>query len=111
MARARARRRRIATVRLYGAHPRYRVGLVGWVTALEGETSIATARNSATVAGWTLVSRATGLLRVVVIGTVLGPTYFANSFQASYSVPSGPGRCLAKWLGGCSGCRPRSWCC
>jgi putative peptidoglycan lipid II flippase len=46
-----------------------------------------TARNSATVAGWGLVSRATGLLRVVVIGAVLGPTYFANAFQTGYFVP------------------------
>jgi putative peptidoglycan lipid II flippase len=58
------------------------------VTAIEGETPTATARNSATVAGWTLISRATGLLRVVVIGAVLGPTYFANCFQAGYVVPS-----------------------
>ncbi len=72
----------------YGAHPGRRVGLVGLVTALEGETPITTARNSAIVAGWTLVSRATGLLRVVVIGAVLGPTYFANCFQAGYVVPS-----------------------
>ncbi len=28
------------------------------------------------------------MLRVVVIGAVLGPTYFANSFQAGYVVPS-----------------------
>lgn len=47
-----------------------------------------TARNSAIVAGWTLVSRMTGLLRVVVIGAVLGPTFFANIFQAGYVVPS-----------------------
>ncbi len=44
------------------------------VTALEDDTTTNTARNSATVAGWTLVSRVTGLLRVVVIGAVLGPT-------------------------------------
>jgi putative peptidoglycan lipid II flippase len=60
----------------------------GLVTAIEGETPTTTARNSATVAGWTLISRATGLLRVVVIGAVLGPTYFANCFQAGYVVPS-----------------------
>ncbi|MGH3788035.1 MAG: murein biosynthesis integral membrane protein MurJ [Pseudonocardiaceae bacterium] len=58
------------------------------MTALEGETPTTTARNSAVVAGWTLVSRATGLLRLVVIGAVLGPTYFANCFQAGYVVPS-----------------------
>ncbi|MGH3887019.1 MAG: murein biosynthesis integral membrane protein MurJ [Pseudonocardiaceae bacterium] len=58
------------------------------VTALEDEAPTTTARNSATVAGWTLVSRVTGLLRVVVIGAVLGPTYFANVFQAGYVVPN-----------------------
>lgn len=63
-------------------------GLVGLVTALESETSTTTARNSATVACWTLISRATGLFRVVVIGAVLGPTYFANCFQAGYVVPN-----------------------
>jgi putative peptidoglycan lipid II flippase len=47
----------------------------------------ATARNSVTVAGWTLVSRITGVLRVVVIGPVLGATYFANAFQTSYMLP------------------------
>jgi putative peptidoglycan lipid II flippase len=57
------------------------------VTALEGEAPTTTARNSATVAAWTLVSRATGLLRIVVIGAVLGPTYFANCLQAGYVVP------------------------
>jgi putative peptidoglycan lipid II flippase len=46
-----------------------------------------TARNSVTVAGWTLVSRITGVLRVVVIGPVLGATYFANAFQTSYLLP------------------------
>src|SRR5262249_6399128 len=35
-----------------------------------------------------LISRATGLLRVVVIGAVLGPTYFANAFQTGYVVPN-----------------------
>jgi putative peptidoglycan lipid II flippase len=59
----------------------------GQVTTLDDE-SPTTARNSAIVAGWTLISRVTGLLRVVVIGAVLGPTYFANSFQAGYVVPS-----------------------
>ncbi|MGH3844551.1 MAG: lipid II flippase MurJ, partial [Pseudonocardiaceae bacterium] len=58
------------------------------VTALEDPTPTTTARNSATVAGWTLVSRVTGLLRVVVIGAVLGPTYFANAFQTGYVVPN-----------------------
>ncbi|HZZ52233.1 MAG TPA: lipid II flippase MurJ [Pseudonocardia sp.] len=47
-----------------------------------------TARNSATVAIWTLLSRVTGLLRVVVVGAMLGATYFANSFQATNVVPN-----------------------
>ncbi|GAA5157965.1 hypothetical protein GCM10023321_36990 [Pseudonocardia eucalypti] len=47
-----------------------------------------TARGSITVSIWTMVSRITGLLRVVVIGAVLGPTYFANAFLAANSVPN-----------------------
>jgi putative peptidoglycan lipid II flippase len=40
------------------------------------------------VAGWTLVSRVTGLLRVAVVGATLGPTLFANIFQATNTVPN-----------------------
>lgn len=47
-----------------------------------------TARSSVTVAVWTLVSRAAGLIRVLVIGALLGPTYFTNVFQASYVLPN-----------------------
>lgn len=50
--------------------------------------AVSTARSSATVAVWTLASRVTGLLRVLVIGALLGPTYFANIFQAGYVLPS-----------------------
>ena len=45
-------------------------------------------RNSATVAAWTLVSRATGLGRVIMIGAVLGPTFLANSFVTINTVPN-----------------------
>lgn len=45
------------------------------------------ARDSVTVAGWTLVSRVTGLLRVVIAGAVMGPTFFGNVFQAGYVLP------------------------
>ncbi len=45
-------------------------------------------RGSATVGAWTLVSRITGAGRVIVIGAVLGPTYFANTFVATNSVPN-----------------------
>src|SRR6185436_7036182 len=40
------------------------------------------------VAGWTLFSRVTGLLRVAVAGAILGPTFFANIFQATNTVPN-----------------------
>jgi putative peptidoglycan lipid II flippase len=63
-------------------------GVGGVVTALKADAPVTTARNSLTLAGWTLISRATGLLRVIVIGAVLGPTYFANSFQTGSVVPN-----------------------
>jgi peptidoglycan biosynthesis protein MviN/MurJ (putative lipid II flippase) len=42
----------------------------------------------ALVAGWTLLSRVTGLVRVIVIGAVLGPTFFANVFQTINVIPN-----------------------
>lgn len=47
-----------------------------------------TARGSLVVAGWTAASRATGLLRVVAVGAVFGPTWFANVFQSTNQVPN-----------------------
>lgn len=43
-----------------------------------------------TLAGsvWTLVSRITGLARVVVIGAVLGATYLGNTYQAVNALPN-----------------------
>ncbi len=52
-----------------------------------GSREQVTARRSLVVAGWTLVSRATGLLRVLVVGALMGPTYLANVFQAGYVLP------------------------
>jgi putative peptidoglycan lipid II flippase len=46
-----------------------------------------TVRGSATVAFWTLVSRITGVVRVVAIGAVLGPTFFANVFLSTITIP------------------------
>jgi murein biosynthesis integral membrane protein MurJ len=40
------------------------------------------------VAAWTLVSRVTGLARVAVAGATLGPTFFANIFLATNTVPN-----------------------
>lgn len=47
-----------------------------------------TGRASVSIAAWTIVSRATGLARIVVAGVVLGPTYFANTFLAANTVPT-----------------------
>ncbi len=55
-----------------------RPGVVTRIAAGSAEAAAAPppgpARGSITVAGWTVVSRGTGLLRVVAIGAVLGPT-------------------------------------
>jgi putative peptidoglycan lipid II flippase len=48
----------------------------------------AVARNSLAVAGWTIVSRLTGLARVVAIAVVLGPTYLGNTYVATNLVPN-----------------------
>lgn len=37
---------------------------------------------------WTLVSRLVGLLRLLTVAAVLGPTYFGNVFQAANLVPN-----------------------
>ncbi|MEO5710592.1 MAG: lipid II flippase MurJ [Nocardioidaceae bacterium] len=47
-----------------------------------------TARDSAVLGVCTAVSRATGLLRVVMVGAVLGPTLVGNAFQVTNSLPS-----------------------
>ena len=61
-------------------------------TAGDGDAGSSTPRSvaasSATVAAWTMVSRITGLARVVVIGAVLGPTFLANTFLATNTVPN-----------------------
>jgi putative peptidoglycan lipid II flippase len=46
------------------------------------------AGNSLTVAAWTIISRVTGLGRVVAIAAVLGPTYLGNTYQATNLVPN-----------------------
>lgn len=52
------------------------------------DEAAATTRDSLTVAAWTAISRTTGLLRVVVVGAVLGPTYLGNAYQFTNSVPN-----------------------
>lgn len=47
-----------------------------------------TARDSVTVGLWTSVSRVTGVVRVVMIGAVLGPTFFGNAYQLTNTLPN-----------------------
>ncbi|MER5387540.1 lipid II flippase MurJ [Saccharopolyspora sp. NPDC002686] len=54
----------------------------------QSDYATGTARHSALVAGGTLISRLTGLVRIVVIGAVLGPTYFGNSFVTANLLPT-----------------------
>lgn len=46
------------------------------------------ATDSAVGSLWTTVSRLTGLLRVVVVAAVLGPTHFADLYTATNQLPS-----------------------
>jgi putative peptidoglycan lipid II flippase len=47
-----------------------------------------TARDSVTVGAWTAISRGTGVVRVIVIGAVLGPTFLGNTYQLTNSLPN-----------------------
>jgi putative peptidoglycan lipid II flippase len=47
-----------------------------------------TARDSLVAGFGTVVSRLTGLLRVVMVGAVLGPTTFGDTFQLTNSLPN-----------------------
>jgi putative peptidoglycan lipid II flippase len=44
--------------------------------------------NSVTGSFWTLVSRGTGLVRIVFVGAVLGATYLGNTYQAINALPN-----------------------
>jgi len=47
-----------------------------------------TAHDSVTVGLWTAVSRVSGVVRVILVGAVLGPTFFGNTYQITNSVPN-----------------------
>src|SRR5438105_3998511 len=51
-------------------------------------TSSPIAGRSVSAATWTLVSRVTGFARVATIAAVLGPTYLANTYQATNLFPN-----------------------
>lgn len=40
------------------------------------------------MAGWTIVSRVTGVAKFAAIGAVLGPTFFGNTYQFTNSLPN-----------------------
>lgn len=44
--------------------------------------------DSVVVASWTLVSRATGFVRIAVTAAVLGPTFLGNTYQATNVLPN-----------------------
>lgn len=50
--------------------------------------AVSATRDSMAVSVWTLISRVSGLVRVAVIGAVLGPTFFGNTFQVTNSLPN-----------------------
>jgi putative peptidoglycan lipid II flippase len=52
------------------------------------ESPAAAVGDSMTVAVWTVISRATGVIRGVVIAAVLGATLFANTYQFTNSLPN-----------------------
>ncbi|WP_448616161.1 murein biosynthesis integral membrane protein MurJ [Modestobacter sp. URMC 112] len=52
------------------------------------EPAAGAARDSLRIAGWTLVSRVTGVLRVAAIGAVLGPTLLGNTFLFTNALPN-----------------------
>ena len=54
----------------------------------EAGASVTVAKNSLTVAAWTIISRISGLGRVAAIAAVLGPTYLGNTYQATNLVPN-----------------------
>ena len=47
-----------------------------------------TTRDTALLSAGTAVSRLTGVLRVVMVGAVLGPTYLGNAYEVSNSLPN-----------------------
>lgn len=53
-----------------------------------GEARTGTTRDSLAAGAGTAVSRVTGVLRVVMVGAVLGPTPFGDNFQITNSLPN-----------------------
>jgi putative peptidoglycan lipid II flippase len=71
-----------------GRGRRYAAPVAGQDAAAAAGEAAATAGDSLTVALWTMVSRVTGVARIAVIGAVLGPTFFGNTYQFTNSLPN-----------------------
>ncbi len=55
-------------------------------TAAPSSTSLA--RSTAMMTVLTLVSRATGLVRIVLVGAVVGTTFLGNTYQSTNTIPN-----------------------
>ena len=55
--------------------------------ASAGDARRSVVSDSASSATWTLASRATGLVRVLAVGAVFGPTYVGNLFHLANQLP------------------------
>jgi putative peptidoglycan lipid II flippase len=64
------------------------VGVASAIAPEDQFNAVAAARDSVTVAAWTIVSRVTGVIKFAVIGAVLGPTFFGNTYQFTNSLPN-----------------------
>jgi putative peptidoglycan lipid II flippase len=53
-----------------------------------GRADGAAAGDTMTVAGWTMISRVTGFVKIATIGAVLGPTFFGNAYQFVNALPN-----------------------
>jgi putative peptidoglycan lipid II flippase len=57
------------------------------IESVPGE-ALGTAGDSLLVAAGTALSRTTGVVRVLAVGAVLGPTWFGNAYQVTNSLPN-----------------------
>lgn len=54
----------------------------------EPSSPVGTARDSSYLAAGTALARITGVVRVVAVGAVLGPTYFGNAYLVTNALPN-----------------------
>src|SRR3954451_8650538 len=78
----------VAATRAAGADARDRPVPASRAAHTAAESPAAAVGDSMTVAVWTVISRATGVIRGVVVAAVLGATLFANTYQFTNSLPN-----------------------